>query len=552
MIRRLREPLLALAALAATLALLELGARLLLAPPRYHDHALQLDPELGFAGIPGHRVELENESGAFEFTLNADGLRGPELPDMPAAAGVSRVAFFGDSFLVGRRLPEEQLMTRRTGDRLRERGEPAEIYNLSAVDWGTAQQLLLLRAVGPRLAPDAVVLVLYPSNDLANNSPGLAGRTQVSPGDYIRPYLVPGEHGLGVRYTHPTLATLRRHSRLFAHLERRLLSIGEERGIAWLSPWPPRVPTPERLRSGRMPREDFEIFRRHDPGHRWERAWQDTFALLRAFRDECAGLGARLLVLVVPSVQQVEVNAKTIRSEIATRLVTGRSLESLVDWDLPERRLAAFFAEEGIEARLLLEPLRAEVAAGGGSVYLRDEHLGARAHELAAERVAAWLLGEPPPAPLPVAGGPVSLLPAADRAPGLLDFRRSPYAEHLGDGWADWRREQTHLLGGWWWGGNALAVLPRREGDLVVRGAVPPGDHLPIEGALTIVGGPRQRFRLGRAGPFEIRLVGPRPEQMPAVDGFVAIVLEPDGAAGRLAGAGVRVRELGFEPVDAG
>ena len=86
MIRRLRELALALAAIALLLLLLEVGARLLLDPPRYHDTPLEFDAALGFRGVPGHRVELKDAAGVFEFTLNSEGLRGAELPDAPAIA----------------------------------------------------------------------------------------------------------------------------------------------------------------------------------------------------------------------------------------------------------------------------------------------------------------------------------------------------------------------------------------------------------------------------------------------------------------------------------
>ena len=110
----------------------------------------------------------------------------------------------------------------------------------------------------------------------------------MSPGDYVRPYVVPEsgrESGrLEIRYVHPVRAQLRRHSLLYALLERRALSTAALRGVAWLHPWPAPIPPAERLAAGSAPYESLEIFRSHLPGDRWEQAWQRSFRLLAAFR----------------------------------------------------------------------------------------------------------------------------------------------------------------------------------------------------------------------------------------------------------------------------
>jgi hypothetical protein len=472
------------------------------------------------------------------------------VPALPKP-GVSRVVFVGDSFLVGQAVREEHLMTSRTAAALRARGVEAEVYNLSGIDYGTGQEILLLRRLGRQLEPDAVVLFLYPSNDVINNSLALAGRTGVSAGDYIRPYLVPAESGLRIRYAHPFRAWLRRHSRLYATLERRLLALGAERRIAWLKPGLPPAGVAERLRWGRAPREDFEIFRRrHDPGDRWEGAWSTTFALLRAFRDECDALGARLLVVVIPSVYQVERTPKGIGLDIAARIASGRPLDLLLDWNLPERRLAGFFEQEGIEARFLLASLR-EAAASDPPVYARDEHLGPRGHEVAARPVVAWLVNEAGEQRAEeISGEPVRILPDPSEAQSLLDFREQSHAAYLGDGWISWMAEEPGKAWGWLPGPRALLVLPARGGDFVVRGWVPSEARLPIDGHVEIVGGLRRTFRLEQGGAFEIRFPWspPRGIAEPSADGYLAAFLV-GGETQRVGKirAGLVVQQIGFE-----
>jgi len=537
---------LALASVLVAFAACELAARLLLDPPRYHDAPLELDAELGFRGVPGWREELRDAAGSYEFALNAQGLRGRELPGsrraLPAAA--LRVVFLGDSFLVGQALRAEELVSSRVEAALRTDGREALVFNLSAIDWGTGQELLALRSLGAAVEPDAVVLFLYPANDLVNNSPLLAQRTDVSAGDPIRPYVRADGGELRVEYASPWRAWLRRHSRVFAALERGSLALGADPGAG--------ESFVERLRRGRAPREDLEIFRRPaDPQDRWSRAWQTTFALLRAVRSECDAMGARLLVVVVPSVHQVVATPKAMRLDALARRVRGAGLDALLDWDLPERELARFFAAEGIESVALLELLRA-ASARGERTYTRDEHLSARGHEIAAQRVERWLRGGPVEAlaPRASAGGPVSLLPEASLAPPLLDFRDDPRAESIGDGWLRWTPPREPVPGAWLIGPNALAVLPAADGDLVVRGRLPQEARLPVDGQVAIVGGPRLRFRIERHGAFDIRLPSAALQRgsWPLSDGYVAIILAP-GETHRIGAtpAGLFVEELGFD-----
>ena len=102
----------------------------------------------------------------------------------------------------------------------------------------------------------------------------------------------------------------------FAHLERRLLAVGRERQIPLLLPWPAKRSTAQRLASGLAPRESMEIYRRHDPGHPWSKAWKRTGRLLMAFADDCRALDARCLVLVIPSADQVQRSASLVALDI--------------------------------------------------------------------------------------------------------------------------------------------------------------------------------------------------------------------------------------------
>lgn len=537
------------------LVLLEAGARLWAENPHYLGGAVELDPRLGFRGIPGYRGKAADERGTFGYQLNSLGLRGPEIPAQPTP-GVLRVVFVGDSEVLGEAVPDDRLMTTLTASRLAELGEPSEIFNLSGIDYGTGQQLLLLRQLGPALKPDAVVLFFHPIDDLINNTPGLAGSSTASRADILRPYLVlrPNLDGtvdgkarageLAISYTHPIRAALRRHSRLFAVLESRALAFAAAHQVGWLSPWPAPLGTVQRLANGLTPREEFEIFQRHDPRDRWETAWQTSLGLLRAFRDECDALGARLLVVVVPSVYQVERSAERVRLAIEARLVTRRTLEAYVDWNLPERRLARFFEKEGIEGRLLLNPLRA--AAGPDTpVFGLEDQLGPRGHEVAARTVVDWLrAGGVASSYERPTGHPVPTLADSASAPGLLDFSKAPLSQYLGSGWQSWAPDAGDEEWGWRLGPSALLALPARDDDLVIRGQLGADSALPVVGRVDVPGRPARGFDLQQTGAFEVRLSWPDGERAATEDGYLIAILT--------SGAPLVVQQIGFEPAPAG
>jgi hypothetical protein len=491
-LRALGRPLLAVAAVGATLLAAELVARTAFGPPRYHSEPLELDPQLGFRGIPNYRSRSSDAEGvAFAFALNGQGLRGREIPAQPPADDVMRIAFVGDSFLVGQGVPEDALLPIRVGHTLAARGMRNEVYNLSAADYGTGQELLLLRRFGRRLAPRVVVLAVFPQNDLVNNFEGLANRTRVSPGDSLRPYLTPSGESWRVHYTQPFRAVLRRHSRLYAGLEHRLLTSTSPWGASWLASRTPPTPPEERLAAGLAPLERLELFRSHEPDQPWAQAWRRTRRLIAAFRDECDALSARLLVLVIPDLHQVQRSAR----------------------------------DRGVE------------------VYLPDRHLNARGHALAAEAIAAALSASDRAALRAPVGGPVRL-PRGARAPRAIEPGNPAHWLYRSQDWIPWKPEEK--VGGALSLDGALLAVPASGRELVVRG-IAAARHYPLAVELAFAGGPRQSFRIERPGPFVLRLALPRAE-LPTSDGYTALRFHPSGDTAPETSTGLIVREVGFAP----
>ncbi|MCZ6597623.1 MAG: hypothetical protein O7B99_08300 [Planctomycetota bacterium] len=525
--RSIRARLLAstLAVLAALVAL-ELAARVLYPPPEFIGR-LPFDRELGFRGRADHRLTNGDAAGTYDWVLNEHGFRGPPLPG-PRAEGDEerRVLFVGDSFLVGWDVREESLMPFSAERRLAQLGLPARCFDASCDGYGTAQELLLLRDVAPRVEPDVVVLALYPGNDVIDNTIELVGRTRISSGAYVRPYLVPdGSGGFERRWVNPRRAFFRRNSHLFALIEHRML-LWTRDSLRFLAPTPDEHPVAldERLRLRLVPRASLELLREHgDEGEDdgaddvWEVAWIRTEALLRAFRDEVRSLGARLLVVVIPRQLQVQNDASLRQLEFDTLRSGGASLHERLDWNLPERRLAAFFEAEGMHAVLLLEPLREVLAREGESVYLHNGHLNGRGHELAgdlaARAIADMLAGpptiEPPPLQVPT-GAPVDAI-RRKLTDGIIhvDFQEDRHPEFLDGGWKEWRVAWGDGGPGWAMGGNGGLALPYRGGRFVLSGWLPRTAQLPTEIVVSIGATRLGAVLVEQPGPFELSFEAP-------------------------------------------
>jgi lysophospholipase L1-like esterase len=541
---RLRAGALALLSLAAALTTVELFARLRLPPPRHFaNEALIFDRELGFRGEPGARSEGFDAQGAFSIELDEQGLR-RRVRSAAAAGSAREIELVGDSFVVAQGVRDDDTLASQLEARLAASGQPARVRELAIVDYGTAQEWMLWRAQREGRPADVTVLALYPANDLANNTLALAGRTAVSPGDYLRPYLVPRpDGGFERRFAHPLREALRGASRAFAVLEHRMLAFGVARRIEWLEPWPARESESTRLHAGLAPREELELYREPAPGSAWAEAWNTTLQLLRAFRNDVRAGGGRFVVLVIPSLLEVEEEATAVHLDLLARRHAGRGLREIVDWNLPSRRLAGFFADEGIEAFALLDAFR-DAARHGVSLFVSDGHFSAPGHALAAARLADALGAAEPSAPAPPrSDGPTSILPPPDASPAQLDFRAAANEAYLvRGGWL--AHSASGETAGWLPGARAALVLPARRGDLVLRGHVPDDAVLPIAAELRLEE-TRASVELAAPGPFELRISAPLAADEPRwVD--VEIELSSRTRIGR-APATVYVESVGFE-----
>jgi hypothetical protein len=103
--------------------------------------------------------------------------------------GVKRVLVFGDSFVFGLGVDEENLFTTHLEqflDRSTERRH--QVLNMGVSGYSTDQQLILLEELGLKLAPDVVVLVMCDNDFLGNTQDFVYSR-------YYKPYYELDEQG---------------------------------------------------------------------------------------------------------------------------------------------------------------------------------------------------------------------------------------------------------------------------------------------------------------------------------------------------------------------
>lgn len=360
------------------LGMLEIGVRALhLVPGRFWEP----DALLGSKLIPGQSGWWTQEEHEFvvPVRINAQGRRDLDRGEQKAP-GTYRIMLLGDSFVEAMQVPIEQTFARQLEGLFAQGGGPAvEVVSMGVSGYGTASQYLYYREHGRRFRPDLVVLSFYPGNDVRNNSPTLEPTLRPSyDGDGNVERVAAGKGADGRRgwlasseaYTYLRKLVLTRQPALAARLaEWGLVSRAALR----------RVPMAEGVPV------DYWVFAETPPPE-WEAAWQHTEQLLTALRDAVNADGARLLVMIVTSREQVYA------ADWDTLRATYPAMER-VAWDLngPERRALAWCARSGVTCLALSPAFGARRDAAMRLHFVHDGHWTAAGHALAAQTMHDFL-----------------------------------------------------------------------------------------------------------------------------------------------------------------
>jgi len=368
------------------LGFIELGLRIVdySRPPFY-----RYDENTGTSHRPKAEGWYERED-LIKLRINANGLRGPEIP-VAKPLGVFRIAILGDSFAEGFQVTYEarfsNVMEGVIASTCAPPGRRVEVLNFGVSGYGQARELLMLRHYAKAYSPDLVLILFHGGNDFRNNSKEM----EKAP---FNPYFVFGPDGKLVldrsKMDTPEFArkllwsNMRnefvRHLRFLQVLqdyyERTIIQ--QETAAAEADGIDPAV-TNVRTISVAPPGNDVET-----------RAWDLTEAHFRLFEQEVKALSGRpLWVANVPPALAVLPNM----AEQARQLA---ALE-LDHADYVEKRLSAFFANEGINFVPLTAVLREEARRTGRDLHHFDHrgglggHWNADAHGVAGRRIARAL-----------------------------------------------------------------------------------------------------------------------------------------------------------------
>jgi len=370
-----------LVSLGAALGAVELGVRLLhLEPDRFWEY----DARLGSRLVPGRKGWWTQEEREFvvPVTINAEGWRDVEHT-VEKPEGVFRILLLGDSFTEAMQVPLEATYGRVLEDKLNQ-SEPekrVEVINNGVSGYGTAGELLLFEEEGSRYRPDLVLLAFYPGNDIMNNSPEVEDTlipVYAADGTIERVKPAGGEG------RKPKAKGLLARSKAYRYFRRQLLTRHPDlakRLAAW------GIGPRDGVKTAKMfdgvPAAYF-VYAPPDPV--WEAAWDRTRRLLSDLKAETAKVGARLVVAVVSSRDEVYPE-KWQEILAAYPAMQGRA------WDVeaPRRRIVDLCRTEGIPVIELTPAMR---ASGSHDLlhFSSDGHWTPAGHRLAGETIARALV----------------------------------------------------------------------------------------------------------------------------------------------------------------
>jgi len=340
-------------------------------------------PRFGWVLVPGASYINHIAGESVPVSYNAEGWR-----DRPhsknKAPGVVRVLVLGDSFMEAAQVRFEDALPARLERLLSTAERPVEVINFGVSGYGTLQEYLVFNAFGHAYQPDVVVLAMYLRNDLNDNS------QELSP-IKTRPFLDPRVSAPGWRITPVDFDAAQqryeeelrlRHSALLHALDRVSRRI-----------W-------KKTRSSRVPTKFSKYYCSQPP--EYGRAWGVTGRILTRLHRDVQEAGARLLVMSVPAVIEVDEDAMARHIRKAAKYSRRKSRRSDQDvlrgdrlcLEQPPafRRLDTLRRELDIDYLDLLPAFRKARRQTGVELFLPDdEHWNPEGHALAARELAAAL-----------------------------------------------------------------------------------------------------------------------------------------------------------------
>ncbi len=359
---------------------------------------IQFDNADGIGVVHAKNIRVKNKDACFgpvRYSTNSFGMRDREraLEKIP---GVTRVAIIGDSMMDAEQINDEEGMSR-----LLEEGfeGKAEFLNFGMNSIGPMQYALLYETKIRSFRPDVVMAMFYTENDIENNS--IALESLVYHGEPFLTYRdAEGNPMSVITFTKTKMIKqfLNRHFALF-RLMREIqskLKYGKTGGKDSVASRD--TPSMEEIKNDiKTWRAQAGALIRHEvfldpPDAEWEEAWQNTERELLRLKGMVEEDGARLIVVIVPSILEFDGEAGV---KIATPLLQAVRGERALDMLYPNRRINALLRTYGFTAFDLLPPMRSyseeHSLAYPYFSFSCNSHWSALGHRVAADAVSAFL-----------------------------------------------------------------------------------------------------------------------------------------------------------------
>jgi hypothetical protein len=269
------------------------------------DSFWQLDAQVGATHIPSKKGWMIFRGGKQYVEINSLGYRDRER-SVPKPHGTFRVALLGDSFVEAFQVRQDETLGAILERRLNaECGAPStgfEVLNFGVSGFGTAEELETFRYRAVDFQPDLVILNLYTSNDLYDNSDELDVEPNrlhyvLGPHDELRRLAFSVNDNFLKRW-------LRAHSYAYLFVRDRIKTFTASRkAMATASSTTSAGDQAGRPRS-RAALEGLQYLRAMPPAV--SRAWELTAALIAQMHAEVTRRSAQFGVLVIPNREEIE------------------------------------------------------------------------------------------------------------------------------------------------------------------------------------------------------------------------------------------------------
>jgi hypothetical protein len=256
-----------------------------------------------------------------------------------------------------------------------------EIINAGVIGWGTAQELLFHRHEGYKYEPDLVLLMFYVGNDMQDNTIHLDVPQR-------RPYFTWSqvENSLGPLTYLGDPEPEEQDTFSIKGMLQASSAYWIAKSILMRSPVVAKLLIEKGIGIDFSYLYDIYL---SDYSPELEEGWAVTLALLKQLRDEVEAQDAKLVVVLIPSIAQVDENMWELARD--TYLPMGAE----ADPDKPDTILLNFLEEEGFSYLHLLPHFREQPAQLRESLYLyHDGHWDVEGHRLTSQLIYDYLTHE--------------------------------------------------------------------------------------------------------------------------------------------------------------